>query len=32
MGSKVSDLHITDQVVRMKGEIENMREQVQNLE
>jgi uncharacterized protein (TIGR00255 family) len=32
MGSKVTDLHITDQVVRMKGEIENMREQVQNLE
>ena len=32
MGSKVTDLTITDRVVRMKGEIENMREQIQNLE
>jgi len=32
MGSKVTDLSITDRVVRMKGEIENMREQIQNLE
>lgn len=32
MGSKSSDLTITDRVVRMKEEIENMREQIQNLE
>ncbi len=31
-GSKSSDLTITDAVVRMKEEIENIREQIQNLE
>jgi uncharacterized protein (TIGR00255 family) len=32
MGSKSTDLSITDRVVRMKGELEDMREQIQNLE
>ncbi len=32
IGSKSSELPITDRVVRMKEEIENMREQIQNLE
>jgi len=32
MGSKSNDIAITDRVVRMKEEIENMREQIQNLE
>jgi len=32
MGSKSTNLLITDHVIRMKEEIENMREQIQNLE
>lgn len=32
IGSKASDLTITNQVVKAKGEIEKMREQVQNIE
>jgi uncharacterized protein (TIGR00255 family) len=32
IGSKSADLGITDRVIRMKEEIENMREQIQNLE
>ena len=32
MGSKSSLLEITNAVVRMKEELENMREQIQNLE
>jgi uncharacterized protein (TIGR00255 family) len=31
-GSKSTDLQITDAVVRMKEELENLREQIQNLE
>lgn len=32
IGSKVSDVHMTDTVVEMKSELERIREQVQNLE
>lgn len=32
VGSKVSDVHMTDTVVEMKSELERIREQVQNLE
>lgn len=32
IGSKASDLTITNQVIKAKGEIEKMREQVQNIE
>ena len=31
-GSKSTDLEITDAVMRMKEDIENLREQIQNLE
>ena len=31
-GSKSTDLEITDAVMRMKEELENLREQIQNLE
>jgi len=32
IGSKSTDLQITDSVIRMKEEVENIREQIQNLE
>jgi len=32
IGSKASDLFITQRVVSMKSEIEKMREQIQNVE
>ena len=32
IGSKANDLSITQAVIRMKGELEKFREQVENLE
>ena len=32
MGSKASDITITNQVIALKSEIEKLREQIQNLE
>lgn len=32
IGSKVSDIRMTDTVVEMKSELERIREQVQNIE